>query len=60
MIYNWTAKRSGAFITVEGFTDKGNAVKIGQVSIIEIDEKGPYATAQNGNIHRLATDTLPF
>lgn len=59
-LLNWTAKRSGAHITIEGDNDKGEAIKISQVESISIDEKGPYATTADGKTHRLAADDLPF
>lgn len=59
-IYNWSAKRSGATITVEGVSAQGNAIKIGQVESMQIDEAGPFVIFGDGKTYRLASDTLPF
>lgn len=39
-IMNWTAKRASASITIDGFTAKGEAIKITGVPVIEAGKKG--------------------
>lgn len=49
-IFNWTAKRASASITINGFTAKGDAVKITGVPVIEAGKKGkgPIVTDKAG------------
>lgn len=49
-LMNWTAKRASASITIDGFTVKGEAVKITGVPLIEAGKKGkgPVITDKTG------------
>jgi hypothetical protein len=49
----WSAKRSGAFITITGASEMGNPVKLAQVTSIEVDPEGPFAILDNGETYRL-------
>lgn len=49
-VLNWRAKRASASITIDGFTAKGEAVKITGVPVIEAGKKGkgPVVTDKTG------------
>lgn len=50
-VFNWSAKRASASITIDGFDAKGGAMKITGIPVIEAGKKGrgPIVTDKNGD-----------
>jgi hypothetical protein len=48
-VFNWSARRASASITITGFNAKGEAMKITGVPVIEAGKKGrgPVVTDKN-------------
>ena len=54
-IHNWSAKRSGAAITVTGYTDGGREILVSGIVEIQSDAPFPLATTADGSRYRLVT-----
>lgn len=56
-VFNWSAKRASASLTISGFDAKGAAVKIVGVPVIEAGKKGkgPVVTNNAGDRFELVS-----
>ncbi len=56
-VFTWSAKRASASITINGFTAKGEALRVVGVPVIEAGKKGkgPVVTDKNGDRFELVS-----